>query len=455
MGFRFTLISALCIAFAALTGVGALSYERTVQDDEDSQWVAHTHQVLETLASIHIDLIDAETGDRGFILTGEDGYLQPYQSGLDRLKRDIASARSLTPDNPTQQQALNRLEPMVATRLEELRSDISARQQGGLDAAKETVRQTAGRQTMLQIRAAIGDMEQEERRLLAYRLAIAHQGSSRTRVLVVTGDGVGLLFLLMSGIVIYLEMGKRHKAEAELRQSNARTEAVNKELQAFSYSVSHDLRAPLRGIDGFSLALLEDYASQLDDDAKDYLQRIRKATVRMGKLIDNLLELARTTRTEMLTEDVDLSGLAEDVAAQCRAAEPLRKGEFVIAPGLRVQGDRVLMRAMMENLIGNAWKYTSKKDEARIELGVSANGEGRNGNGTVYFVKDNGAGFDMRYANKLFGIFQRLHDATEFPGTGVGLATVQRIVNRHDGRVWAESKPDEGATFYFQIGGAW
>jgi PAS domain S-box-containing protein len=233
--------------------------------------------------------------------------------------------------------------------------------------------------------------------------------------------------------------------DRQLRHQNAELIAVNQELESFSYSVSHDLRAPLRSIDGFSMALLEDCADKLDAQGKSHLERIRNATGRMGRLIDDLLTLARMSRAEMIRERVNLSTLAEEIADQCRSSEPDRDVRFSTAPGLVVTGDRSLLRVMLENLIGNAWKFTSKRSEARIEFSaLDQNGS------SVYFVRDNGAGFDMKYAGKLFGVFQRLHDFAQFPGTGVGLASVQRILLRHGGRVWADAKPDEGATFYFQ-----
>lgn len=237
-----------------------------------------------------------------------------------------------------------------------------------------------------------------------------------------------------------------NELDRQLRHQNTELVAVNRELESFGYSVSHDLRAPLRAIDGFSLALLEDCGDSLNPEGQDHLQRIRNATVRMGQLIDNLLELARMSRAEITRERVDLSGLAEEIALQCRLADPQRKATFVIAPGLAVEGDRSLLRALLENLLGNAWKFTAKQADALIELGVTCEG-----GCDVYFVRDNGAGFDMKYVSKLFRIFQRLHDVSEFPGTGVGLASVQRIIHRHGGRIWAESNPGKGATFYFQF----
>jgi PAS domain S-box-containing protein len=232
----------------------------------------------------------------------------------------------------------------------------------------------------------------------------------------------------------------------ELARSNAEMRAANRELEAFSYSVSHDLRAPLRSIDGFSLALLEDYSEKLDDEGKKHLERVRAATQRMGTLIDDLLNLARVTRASMRLEAVNVSEVATEVAEGLQKAQPDRKVDFRIEKGLDAMADSHLLRIALENLLGNAWKFTSKRASARIEFGKTKN------NGTsAFFVRDDGAGFDSAYADRLFGAFQRLHAMTDFPGTGVGLATVQRIIHRHGGRVWAESSVGRGATFYFTL----
>jgi signal transduction histidine kinase len=231
-----------------------------------------------------------------------------------------------------------------------------------------------------------------------------------------------------------------------LEAKNADLEAANRELEAFSYSVSHDLRSPLRTIDGFSLALLEDAGPRLDEASKEHLGRVRAAAQRMARLIDDLLGLARVARAEMSREPVDLSALAGAVADDLRASEAGRSVEFAIEPGLAAEGDARLLRVVLENLLGNAWKYTSKKASARIEFGREAEGE------RAYFVRDDGAGFEPAYAAKLFGAFQRLHRADEFPGTGIGLAIVQRIVRRHGGHVGAEGRVGRGATFRFTLG---
>jgi len=232
--------------------------------------------------------------------------------------------------------------------------------------------------------------------------------------------------------------------EQRVQKRTAQLEAANKELESFAYSVSHDLRAPLRGIDGFSQALLEDCEERLNEEGKDYLARIRSGTQRMGHLIDDLLRLSRLTRTELRHEPVNLSKLAEGTLKELREGAPERDVEIEITPNLDTRGDRYLLRVALENLLGNAWKFTSGHDRARIEFGVEEF-EGEN----TYFVRDDGVGFDMTYADKLFGAFQRLHGATEFPGSGIGLATVQRIIHRHEGRIWAKSEVGKGSTFYF------
>ncbi len=235
--------------------------------------------------------------------------------------------------------------------------------------------------------------------------------------------------------------------EQRVIERTAQLETANKELEAFSYSVSHDLRAPLRSIDGFSRILMKDFAAKLDEDGQDSFRRICAATQRMGQLIDDLLELSRVTRAELRRDRVDLSAMARAVVEDLRRHEPGRSAEFVVAEGLVADGDAHLLRVVIDNLLGNAWKFTGKRAHARIEFGA-AQQDGQ----TNYFVSDDGAGFDPAHADKLFGTFQRLHSTTDFPGTGVGLATVGRIVHRHGGRAWADGNVNQGATFHFNLG---
>jgi PAS domain S-box-containing protein len=243
-----------------------------------------------------------------------------------------------------------------------------------------------------------------------------------------------------------VDVSEQRRAEEHLHRTTEALASANKELESFSYSVSHDLRAPLRGIDGFSRALEEDYGERLDGEARGYITRIRNATQRMGQIIDDLLLLSRVARSEIQRETVDISALAREVDAALRTAEPFRELVFRVQEDLRVDADGRLVRLLLENLLGNAWKYTSRNARAVVEVGAS-DGEGE----TVFFVRDDGAGFDMAYVHKLFGPFSRLHGTSEYPGSGIGLATVARIAARHGGRVWAVGEPGRGATFFFTL----
>ncbi len=238
----------------------------------------------------------------------------------------------------------------------------------------------------------------------------------------------------------------RKELETRVEQRTAQLQSANKELEAFAYSVSHDLRAPLRAIEGFSHILLNKYGGVVDETGQDYLRRVRAASQRMGELIEDMLTLSRVSRSELKREDVNLSDLARAVAADLRQRSPGRSVQFTIVPHVVAHADPHLMRVVLENLLGNAWKFTSKRGEARIEFGA----EKRDGR-LVFFVRDNGAGFDMAFVDKLFGAFQRLHSTAEFPGSGIGLASVKRIIHRHGGQVWAEGVVDRGATFYFSL----
>jgi signal transduction histidine kinase len=282
----------------------------------------------------------------------------------------------------------------------------------------------------------------------------------RQQRLILVGSLAAMLLALVFILALLYIVKKRKQAEADIRKLNAelesriaerttQLEAANSELEAFSYSVSHDLRAPLRAMSGFSKVLLTEYSVSLDDQGKHYLERIQVAANRMSELIDDLLTMSRVTRFDFKYEQVDLSKLATETIAALQEAEPQREAKPEISTGLSAWGDAALLRVVMENLLGNAWKFSAKVKEAHIEVGRTAIDIEE-----VFFIRDNGAGFDMSYADKLFGAFQRLHGAEEFPGTGVGLATVQRIIDRHGGRIWAKSEVGKGATFYFTLGRA-
>ena len=273
------------------------------------------------------------------------------------------------------------------------------------------------------------------------------------------GDEIGYLAACLNSMLAEIERstGELKSSNAEVLRLNAELEQrvsertaqlayTNKELEAFCYSVSHDLRAPLRSIDGFSQALIDDFPKEVPEEAQRYLKRIRAATQRMAQLIEDLLNLSRVSRSELHRQTVDVAEVARQVASELQQREPARRVEVSVWDGMHAHADPRLLRAALDNLIGNAWKFTARSAAPRIEVGML-----RDGGRSIYFVRDNGAGFDMAYANKLFGAFQRLHAATEYAGTGIGLATVQRIVHRHGGRIWADGKVGKGAVFFFTL----
>ena len=295
-----------------------------------------------------------------------------------------------------------------------------------------------------------------------------------TQTQVVRGYAVGAVDYLVKPVVpefvrskvaVFVELAKKNEllrrqakllAESEqaaLELAETRAELVrdlehkNRELESFSYAVSHDLRAPLRRIDSFSRAVLESQGDRLDEAGQRFLSRVREASQHMSQLIDDVLHLSRVTRADLRDQEVDLSSIASLILTRLQESEPERKMDAKVRPGVLVTGDSQLLKIAMENLLENAWKFTAKEPESRIEFGTTqAGGE------ATYFVRDNGAGFDMTYADRLFGPFQRLHPQGEFSGNGIGLATVQRIIHRHGGRVWAEGLLGQGATFYFTMG---
>ncbi len=408
-------------------------------------------------------LIDRETGLRGFLLTGDDVFLEPYQAAEGRLPQAVDRLDALVAGSPEQQARVQELRVRWKDWEDFATEELRLYREGG--DWMILVREGQGKRRMDALRRLLDGLTEAEQSRAEERGALAEQQAS----LVLWGGAVWLVCL--GGLLSWLGRRQLFALAAEyesllarseeqavaLRASEARLEArvaqrtreltaANQELESFSYSVSHDLRAPLRAVDGFSQALQEDEGERISEEGQDHLRRLRAAATRMGQLIDDLLQLSRVTRAGLRREPVDLSALARQVADELQRIEPGREVTFDIAPDLKAHGDARLLRGVLENLLGNAWKFTSKRSGARIEFFAQS----RDGV-TRYCVRDNGAGFDMAYAGKLFTPFQRLHRPSEFPGTGIGLATVQRIIRRHGGEITAEGMPGGGATFRFTL----
>jgi len=623
-------ISVLLFGAILIVSLNAWMAYRAVETLSHSEyWVAHTWQALNAVERVLGSLKDAETGNRGFLITGDPAYLAPYTIAKATLPLELNELQRLTADNPEQQRRVAQMREVIDRRMDALQESIQLRSTGGGSSSMRA--QTligTGKENMDELRALGAVMQASEQKLLKERTATSiaarqradatllgastldivllvllffnlgrerslrqkaddaaenlselqaisdvaltqlgpgeltnellarvrtvtradgvvlcmwhdgevevtsanglsvksgrrirllendplYQAGKSNRVITLAGaaaadiplEGLSrdmravlilplsvsdrVIGLLLAGrkdanafentdeqllsvvadrIALTIDRVNAYEAERRARQQaeasaqdvlalnaeleervrlrTAELEAANRELEAFSYSVSHDLRAPLRSVDGISVALEEDYASQLTPEARDFLRRIRAGVQKMGQLIDSLLQLSRITRADLVREAVNVSGLAEEVARELQQQYPARRLVFHIQPGMHATADARLLRIALENLMGNAVKFTSKKDEGIIEVG-------QNQETSEFFIRDNGAGFDMQYANKLFTAFQRLHGDRDFQGSGIGLATVSRVIHRHGGTTRAEGAINEGATFRFTLG---
>ena len=440
---------------------------------QSEAWLAHTWEVIGQNEHLLVAVTNAESSARAFIITGRQNSLSIFQDATRSMPLDLQHLSDLTIDNPIQQANIAAARPLINNRLTMLQQVIDTRQANGFDAALGLAATGAGTVEMDKLRAVITRMDGEERRLLVNRAEEARQNGFRALFAIALAC---VLDLLMIALVTYYFVQERrlrlasqdaaarlavandlaHRRSEEVRILNtelekrvlertAELEVTNRELEAFSYSVSHDLRAPLRTIDGFSLALEEDYAEAVDAVGRDYIRRVRAGVQRMGQLIDSLLQLSRITRGEVTREPVNVAALAEAVVETLRAENTDRDMQFTITPGPVQSADPKLVQVALENLLGNAVKFTSRRPDTKISF--SWDEEQR-----AWCVRDNGAGFDMHYADKLFNAFNRLHGDKDFKGSGIGLATVARVIRRHGGRIWAESVVDHGATFWFTLG---
>ena len=436
-------------------------------------WRAHTLEVITHTKALELEVSKSNSAVRAYILMGSPVYEQRYRASVGNVNTELSQIQRLTADNTSQQERIRYLRTRVTAKFAALDEGLAARKGSGgpLDPALLGPSMSDSPDNGPTVGYAISQIETEEQRLLVERTRETSHAQTAVWVSFLSASVLDLLLILAAAqflIRITRDRSKLEERAAEISNLNEELTALNtdleerveqrtrelevsnQELEAFSYSVSHDLRAPLRTIDGFSLALMEDFSETLNEEGRDYIARVRNGVQRMGTLIDALLQLSRVTRSEVQRDRVDLSSLTTLVFNEALANDPERDILLIAQPGVLTQADPRLLRIALENLIGNAVKFTSRTPGARVEFGSEA-GRDQHAGQTVYFIRDNGAGFDMQYVDRLFTAFQRLHGDRDFKGSGLGLATVSRIIRRHHGTIWAESELGRGATFYFTL----
>jgi len=461
--FQSKLIGGVSAAAALLLFVAGLSYWRLARNAEDREWVVHTYQVMGQLDGILQGMTDAETGERGYILTGDDSYLAPYLRGLSEVRETSAAVRKLTADNPHQQSSLNAVEPLIAERLRELQERIQVRRNAGLAAGAAAMREGPGKEYMDRVRATISAMKSEEERLLTLRSAELATSSRKTRTVLVLGELLAILSLGIAGFIIHAEMQHRRQAEDQVRKLNAdlerrvaeRTaelaerakdlERSNMELQQFAYVASHDLQEPLRTIASFTQLLAKRYGDKLDDKAREFIAFAVDGSKRMQTLINDLLSFSRVGTQGRRLVSVSTDAVLDAVLKNLKRGIEESRAIITRDPLPIVLADELQLSQILQNLIGNAIKFR-RNQAATVHIGAE-----RTASGWSMSVRDNGIGVAPEHSERIFVIFQRLHTKTQYPGTGIGLAICKKIAERHGGRIWLEPTPGGGSTFTFSI----
>ena len=448
------------IAAAVVIGIAIGTYRATAEFQVTQQSVDHTRVVLGNIERAYSGIVGAASAVRDYVIAYDDEALAGRNDELQRLSTAIEELAVLTTDNADQQRRIEVLRPLIAARVEWLSRTMLAYEMGGSDAARETLRNAEPTRLMTSIRAVLDAMRQAEEILLSERFA-AEERSQARRALISLVLLISVSVAILAGFfamirdsrakdrlrALLLERERKLAAANEDLRRNAEALTVaNKELEGFSYSISHDLRSPLRAIDGFAVMLQEDCAATVNEDGRRYIAVIRDNASRMSALIDDLLKFSRLGRHRLQASEAETAAIVNKAREEALAAHPEAVTQFDIQPLPKSHGDASLLHQVWVNLIANAIKYSGHVANPRVEIGGDVVGAE-----TRFFVRDNGTGFDMKFVDKLFGVFQRLHGPDEFPGTGVGLAIVQRIVARHGGRVWAEGEVGKGATFYFTL----
>jgi signal transduction histidine kinase len=403
----------------------------------------HTYEVIQEIDALRGALQDIERAARGYVITGRQDFLTPYQHSLPEADAARKRIGAITIDNPRQQKHLLELAGVTSRWLEYVGSLTTSNP----EAAAAKVAAGEGKAMMEHVQKVLREMKEEEETLLAVRDREFQTIAKQARMITVGGSLGAFILVAAAAIILNRQLSQRSRWLQEREHYAASLEAVNQELEAFSYSVSHDLRAPLRHIDGFVGLLLKRTQGTLDDKSQRYLATIAGAAKQMGQLVDDLLSFSRMSRDELKVARVDMQTLVEEIRHELETQKDgQREVAWRIAELPPAVGDRAMLRVALTNLLANALKYTRPRSPAEITVAAEKDHEL-----VRYTVRDNGVGFDMKYVSKLFGVFQRLHRSEDFEGTGIGLANVKRIVHRHGGEVWAESVVGEGAAFHFTL----
>ena len=442
-----SLLAGLVTALGLLICLGALGYVNVERQVEATRLVKHTYQVVESLQKVRSVMQETDNNQRSYVVSGTDSYLQAFQASAAALPGLLSATSDLISDNPAQGARLNALRAQINERLELAHTRIEQRQRLGADALGPKFISIASAQVMESIRTGIDAMTGSENHLMDDRLRTLERARVRGLAFQTTGGvlSIGLLLVVFAGLAT--QMLRTNRAQDETRRSNVQLKDANNELRAFSYSVAHDLRAPLRAINGFAQVLIEDFEPQLNDEGRKALGRITANAKTMGVLIDDLLALSKVSYQPLQSTKIEMTSLVHGAYQELIETQNGRVVELEIGDLPPATGDANLLKQVWMNLIANALKFTRQRERAHIEIGGNVAGP----EFATYFIRDNGAGFDMQYVGKLFGAFQRLHRPADFEGTGIGLALVQRIVHRHGGTIWAEGKEDEGARFAFTL----
>lgn len=435
------------LVFAGILVISVVSYRNTSIVIQNSRLDAKSHDLIQFLRSIEEALIASESGHRRYLITGDESYLKAHHGLIEQMPDYSRYFQAMAESDPQERDHITQLEQLIKQQLDIESAAILRYTQRGTDSVRHLALPGIANRQLDDIHQLIVDLESMEQRSARARVLQSASSTRNTIALLILG---AMLQLVLLGSVYYLihhDITTRRRVAAELRRQGDLLQAANKELEAFSYSVSHDLRAPLRHIDGYASLLSKTAGPTLSEKAQRYLQTISDSARQMGQLIDDLLVFSRMGRQEMLRSTVNLNQLVKTVIHDLRLDLQGTAISWRIEELPDVPGDPAMLRQVFMNLISNAVKFTSKRAEPQIEIGSLRQTPGE----ITLFVRDNGVGFDMQYVNKLFGVFQRLHRNDEFEGTGIGLANVRRIIHRHGGRTWANGAIDKGATFFVSL----